>query len=71
LAASDVIATALNMITADNQSRPDGVNQFHAIDVLCVTILIVYFLHFALPALGGGFGEDEILAIFTTGFREH
>jgi hypothetical protein len=53
------------MSTADNQSRPDVVNQYNVIDVVCVIILIAYFLHFALPALGGGFAEDEIISIWT------
>jgi hypothetical protein len=30
-------------------------------DVLCVAVLIVYFLHFALPALRGGFRDDEMM----------
>ena len=31
------------------------------IDAICVAFLIAYFLHFALPALRGGFREDEML----------
>ena len=31
------------------------------IDVICVAVLIAYFLHFALPALRGGFREDEMM----------
>src|SRR6266550_6324701 len=30
-------------------------------DVIGVTVLIAYFLHFALPALSGGFREDEMM----------
>src|SRR5205814_3570302 len=30
-------------------------------DGICVTVLIAYFLHFALPALRGGFREEEML----------
>jgi hypothetical protein len=30
-------------------------------DAICVAVLIVYFLHFALPALRGGFREDEMM----------
>ena len=56
------------MTTADNQSRPNGVNLFNALDVCCVIILIGYFLHFALPAVGGGFAEDEIIALWTHWF---
>src|SRR6266542_914025 len=29
-------------------------------DAVCVAVLIAYFLHFALPALRGGFREDEM-----------
>ncbi len=32
-------------------------------DGICVAVLIVYFLHFALPALRGGFREDEMMNI--------
>src|SRR5438874_7441616 len=32
-------------------------------DVIGVTVLIAYFLHFALPALRGGFREDEMMNI--------
>jgi hypothetical protein len=52
------------MTNSDNQSRPDGVNQSSAIDVLCVIILVAYFLHFALPALGGAFSGDEIMSVY-------
>ena len=30
-------------------------------DAICAAILIAYFLHFALPALRGGFREDEMM----------
>jgi hypothetical protein len=30
-------------------------------DALCVAVLVAYFLHFALPALRGGFREDEMM----------
>jgi hypothetical protein len=30
-------------------------------DAICVALLIAYFLHFALPALRGGFREDEMM----------
>jgi hypothetical protein len=52
------------MTNSDSQSRPDGVNQSKAIDVLCVSILVAYFLHFALPALGAAFSEDEIMSVY-------
>lgn len=56
------------MTIADNQSRSSRVNQFNAADVFCVVILIGYFLHFAFPAVGGGFVEDEIIQIWTHWF---
>jgi hypothetical protein len=30
-------------------------------DAICIVILIAYFLHFALPAAGGGFRADEMM----------
>src|SRR4029453_14717106 len=30
-------------------------------DAICVAVLIAYFLHFALPALRGGFRGDEMM----------
>ena len=52
------------MTSSDSESRPDGVNQSNAIDVLCVIILVAYFLHFALPAVGGAFSEDEMMNLY-------
>jgi hypothetical protein len=37
-------------------------------DVICVLLLMVYFLHFALPARHGGFREDEMMNIWTYWF---
>jgi hypothetical protein len=34
------------------------------IDLACVTALIGYFLHFALPSLRGGFGADEPMNMY-------
>jgi hypothetical protein len=34
------------------------------IDVLCVVVLVLYFLYFALPAVGGHFAEDEIPELY-------
>jgi hypothetical protein len=34
------------------------------IDLACVTVLIGYFLHFALPSLRGGFGADEPMNMY-------
>jgi len=36
-------------------------SQGAAFDAIGVTVLIAYFLHFALPALSGGFREDEMM----------
>jgi hypothetical protein len=35
------------------------------LDVICVAVLIVYFLHFALPALRTGFRADEMMNLWT------
>jgi hypothetical protein len=34
------------------------------IDVVCVTVLIGYFLHFTLPAVNGGFAPDEPMNMY-------
>src|SRR5207237_4665024 len=36
-------------------------SQGAAFDAIGVTVIIAYFLHFALPALSGGFREDEMM----------
>src|SRR5207249_10265937 len=33
------------------------------LDAICVILLVAYFLYFALPALHGGFREDEMMNI--------
>ena len=43
-------------------------NQFDAADVCCVIILVGYFLYFALPAVNGGFSEDDLSALYTYWF---
>jgi hypothetical protein len=58
----------LSMTSSDNQSWPDGANQSKAIDLLCVVILVAYFLYFALPALGAAFSADEITTVYTYWF---
>ena len=35
------------------------------LDAICVVVLILYFLHFALPARHGGFREDEMMNLWT------
>jgi hypothetical protein len=51
------------MINSGNQSRRDAVSHSKAIDVLCVVVLIAYFLYFALPAVRGAFSEDDLSAL--------
>ena len=36
-----------------------------AIDALCVVVLVLYFLYFALPAVGGHFADDEIYELYS------
>jgi hypothetical protein len=33
-------------------------------DALCLVVLIIYFLHFALPSLAGGFADDEMMNLW-------
>jgi hypothetical protein len=35
-----------------------------AIDVMCVIVVVAYFFHFALPALGGGFAGHDMLNMY-------
>jgi hypothetical protein len=35
-----------------------------ALNAACVGLLMAYFLHFALPALDAGFGEDEMMNLY-------
>jgi hypothetical protein len=46
-------------------NRPRVVMKANAIDVLCVIVLVAYFLHFALPALGGGFPGHDTLNMYS------
>lgn len=43
---------------------PKRLHRRSAIDVLCVTVLVTYFLHFALPAMGGNLADDEMMNLF-------
>ena len=52
------------MINSGNQSQRGAVSHSKAIDVLCVVILVAYFLYFALPAIGGAFSEDDLSALY-------
>jgi hypothetical protein len=54
------------MTSLGNHSRlVMRVSQFNAIDVLCVVVLVAYFLHFALPAVGGGFPGHDMMNMYT------
>jgi hypothetical protein len=46
------------------QCESKGRYRFNAIDGLCVIVLLAYFIHFALPSLAGGFGDDEMMNIY-------
>src|SRR5262249_49243252 len=54
-------------IIPSSTSRPmNGTEKIQAyrsklLDAICVAVLITYFLYFALPALRGGFREDEMM----------
>jgi len=47
-----------SLITSSNSGRTE---RRGLIDVTCVAVLIVYFLHFAIRAVHGGFRDDEML----------
>ena len=41
-----------------------GQHKLSGLDAACVGLLLAYFLHFALPALGAGFGDDEMMNLY-------
>jgi hypothetical protein len=41
-----------------------GQQKLSGLDAVCVGLLLAYFLHFALPALRAGFGEDEMMNLY-------
>jgi hypothetical protein len=47
------------------QRQRKGLYRSNAIDVLCVLVLIAYFLHFPVPSLAGGFNDDEMMNIYS------
>jgi hypothetical protein len=47
------------------QLQTNGFYRSNAIDVLCVIVIVAYFLHFALPSLAGGFNEDEMMNLYS------
>jgi hypothetical protein len=42
-------------------AEPGRANRLNVLDALCMALLIAYFLYAALPALRGGFREDEMM----------
>lgn len=61
-----IFRTSLLSIRKPNQQQvqSNGSPPSWAIDVVCVTALVVYFLHFALPAVGGNLNEDEMAELW-------
>src|ERR1051325_8273552 len=47
----------------DTSARP--ADRAITLDVMCILLLIAYFVYFALPARHGGFREDEMMNIWT------
>jgi hypothetical protein len=41
-----------------------GQRKLSGLDAICIGLLLAYFLYFALPALSGGFGEDEMMNLY-------
>ena len=41
-----------------------GQHKVSGLNAACVGLLLAYFLHFGLPALGHGFGEDEMMNLY-------
>jgi hypothetical protein len=41
-----------------------GQHKLSGLDAVCVGLLLAYFLHFALPALRAGFGDDEMMNLY-------
>src|SRR5215469_3671663 len=49
---------------SSNRMQDTAAEEAHGykrVDVICIVLLIAYFLHFALPATRGGFRQDEML----------
>jgi hypothetical protein len=42
-------------------TEKERADRYTILDAICVAVLIAYFLYFALPALRGGFREDEMM----------
>src|SRR5437016_12063559 len=39
-------------------------HKLSGLDVACVVLLLAYFFHFAIPAVGAGFGDDEMMNLY-------
>src|SRR5437016_4877180 len=39
-------------------------HKLSGLDVACVVLLLAYFFHFAIPAAGAGFGDDEMMNLY-------
>jgi hypothetical protein len=42
-----------------------AVNESNAIDIICAIVLVAYFLHFAIPALGAGFTGHDMMNMYS------
>ena len=52
-----MLAQLMRIALAREQNR-------RSLNVACIGLLLAYFLHFALPALRAGFGEDEMMNLY-------
>jgi hypothetical protein len=46
------------------QKQSESLFPYWTIDALCVVVLVLYFLYFALPAVGGHLADDEIPELY-------
>ncbi len=61
-----ILRTSRRSIRKSDQQHwwSESSNLHRGIDVLCVAVLVLYFLRFALPSLAGGFNEDEMTGMY-------
>jgi hypothetical protein len=50
------------------KTGPAREQRLRYLDAACIGLLLAYFLHFALPALKAGFGEDEMMNLYSYWF---
>jgi hypothetical protein len=50
------------------KTGPARERRLRYLDAACIGLLLAYFLHFALPALKAGFGEDEMMNLHSYWF---